>query len=121
MSPFSTFLQRLFGSRSPLTGTWRVIDISVPHRFARYVMELRDDGSLEWAATVPTTDAGDLELAGNGTWRTHRDVLHYTSGEARGSVRYSLEDGNLVLDGLPATKVGPGVRCVLEPGRPLSD
>jgi hypothetical protein len=116
------FLDRLrdaFGRRpaeasaSSLVGTWDVIDISVPHPFGRYTMELRQDGSFHWTALTPTTGGGELELSGTGTWRTDGDTLHCTSGASGGTVRYALIDADLVLDRLPATKLGPGLRCVL--------
>ncbi|MCA9618990.1 MAG: hypothetical protein KC731_08210 [Myxococcales bacterium] len=90
------------------------MDISAPHPFGQYTLHLMPDGALEWLAVVPTADTGQLQVSGSGSWSVDGAELHYTSGDARGSVEWSLEDGALVLDRLPATKVGPGVRCVLE-------
>jgi hypothetical protein len=110
----------LFGQRTgasdtfAIAGAWQVIDIAAPHPFGQYTIDLRADGGLEWAARVPTTDGAEFEVTGSGSWRSEGDKLHYTSGESRGALRWSHEDEHLVLDGLPATKVGPGVRCVLE-------
>jgi hypothetical protein len=119
MSLLKSLTERLFGrsvdsSGSLVAGVWHVTDISVPHPFARYVLELRADGALEWAAVVPTTDAGEHQIVGHGTWHTEADTLHYTSGASGGTVRYALDEEDLILDGLPATKIGPGVRCVLK-------
>lgn len=120
MSFLGKLAGRLFGRQrggsnaSSAAGAWHVIDIAAAHPFGAYTMDLRVDGTLEWAAVVPTTDAGEYEVSGSGTWRTTGDKLHYTSGESRGTLSWSHEAGNLVLDGLPGTKVGPGVRCVLE-------
>jgi hypothetical protein len=96
-----------------ICGVWRVTDISVPHPFGQYVLDLRPNGSLAWFAILPTNDVGELKLEGSGTWRASADEVHYTSGESEGRVRYAREGRDLVLDGLPATKIGPGVRCVL--------
>jgi len=114
-----SFLKNLFGrggdsGGSMVAGTWHVTFISVPHPFGRYVLDLRANGALEWLAVVPTTDVGEYQVKGSGTWRTDGEMLHYTSGADSGTVQYSLSDGELILDGLPATKVGPGVRCVFQ-------
>ena len=124
MSTLTRLADRLFGRHrgarggSPIAGAWRVADISVPHPFGRYTMELRADGSLEWSAVVPTNDAGELQVTGSGTWRTSGERLHYTSGEHAGTLQYSLEGDDLILDGLPASKIGPGARCVLKKAGP---
>lgn len=97
-----------------IAGAWQVTDIEAPHPFGRYIMDLRAEGALEWSALVPTTGDGEFEVSGSGTWRIDGDNLHYTSGGSGGTLRWSHDDGTLVLDGLPATKIGPGVRCVLE-------
>lgn len=114
-----SFFKNLFGRPSDpgtslVMGAWQVTHISVPHPFGRYVMVLRANGAFEWVAIVPTTDAGEYQVKGSGTWRTEGNTLHYTSGASAGTVQYSLNEGALILDGLPATKLGPGVRCVLE-------
>jgi hypothetical protein len=105
---------------SSIAGSWHVTDISAPHPFGQYSIDLRENGTLEWAALVWTKDVGELEVTGSGTWRTEGETLHYTSGDSEGSVRYSLDAEVLTLDGLPATKVGPGVRCVLNRVPPAS-
>lgn len=115
MSFFANLKNRLFSDSNgtaSLSGVWHVIDISVAHPFGKYVLHLRPDGSLEWASVVPTTDAGEFTVEGSGTWRTSGRELHYTSGNIAGKVLFQLEGATLVLDGLPATKIGPGVRCV---------
>jgi hypothetical protein len=76
------------------------------------VLDLRVDGSLEWSSVLPTRDAGEVEVKGSGSWRISGDQLHYTSGNNGGMVRFQREGEALVLDGLPATKIGPGVRCI---------
>jgi hypothetical protein len=96
-----------------IAGTWRVVDISDPHPFGAYVIELREDGSLAWKAHLPTRDAGDFDISGEGTWHSDGVTLHYVSGKHAGTCSYSLEDGKLVLGGLPATKLDKGTRCVL--------
>jgi len=112
--------EKLFGKRggsstpTSLAGSWHVVEIAEPHPFGQYTMHLLPDGKLEWTAVVPTTDAGEFRVSGSGSWFVEGGELHYTSGDGRGALQWSHEDGNLVLDGLPATKVGPGVRCVLE-------
>jgi hypothetical protein len=116
MSFFADLKRRLLGeskaSSQALSGVWRVIDISVPHPFGKYILHLRPDGSLEWSSVVSTTDAGELNVEGSGTWRASGRELHYTSGSSAGKVLFTLEGSALVLDGLPATKIGPGARCV---------
>jgi hypothetical protein len=96
-----------------VAGTWRVVEISNPHPFGAYVIELREDGSLAWKAHVPTRDGGDFDIDGSGTWHADGGTLHYVSGEHAGTCSYSLENGKLVLGGLPATKLDRGTRCVL--------
>lgn len=103
-----------------VAGTWRVVDISKPHPFASYVLELRKDGTLAWQAVVPTTDAGTIDVSGSGSWHTDGSTLHYVSGEHAGTCTYSMEGENLVLAGLPATKLGSDVRCVLSPSENAS-
>ena len=117
----TSFLARLKGvfagsrDRGPLVGTWKVVEISVPHPFGHYALELGADGSQCWTAIVPTSDGGEYRVQGSGTWHTTKSTFEYTSGAASGTLRYALEDEQtLVLDGLPATQVGPGVRCVLK-------
>jgi hypothetical protein len=98
-----------------IAGHWRVVDISVPHPFGRYNLVLAVDGVLQWTATLPTRDAGEIEMSGSGTWSTAGDTLHYTSGEHAGTLRWTLDDErSLVLDGLPAANLAGGARCVLE-------
>lgn len=117
MALFENLRNRLFGTRDPseltISGVWQVTYISVPHPFAQYILELRADGSLHWSSLLPTTDMGEFNVSGDGTWLASGTELHYKSGEFRGQVRFSREGEDLVLDGLPATTVGPGVRCVL--------
>jgi hypothetical protein len=96
-----------------IAGKWRVVDISKPHPFGVYVLELRDDGSLAWTANVPTQDGGSFDVAGEGTWHTNGDELHYVSGKHAGMHNYTLEEAKLVLGGLPATKLDHDTRCVL--------
>jgi hypothetical protein len=123
-SYLSRLVARLFAGRrgdSPATflvGKWEVVNISIPHPFGRYSLDLGADGSLAWTALVPTTDAGEYEVDGSGTWRADGDQLHYTSGESAGVLRYSAGGNELILDGLPATKVGPGARCVFRKAPP---
>lgn len=114
MSFFTDLKNRLFGDSESvsLSGAWRVVDISVPHPFGEYVLDLNPDGSLKWSSVVPTTDAGEFNVEGSGTWHASGGELHYTSGSSAGKVVFRLEGPALVLDGLPATKIGPGVRCV---------
>jgi hypothetical protein len=100
-------------SAGTIACTWRVVDISAPHPFGAYVLALREDGSMEWRANVPTRDGGDFDVTGSGTWHAEGATLHYVSGEHTGTCSYSLEDGKLVLGGLPATKIDEGTRCVL--------
>jgi hypothetical protein len=118
MSFFANLRNRVLGGSdgASISGVWRVTDISVQHPFRRYVLDLRADGSLEWSSVVPTRDAGEVEVKGSGTWRTSGDKLHYTSGNNGGTVLFQREGSALVLDGLPATKVGPGVRCIFVRG-----
>jgi len=123
MPYFANLTDRLFGRRRgssapSVTGVWQMTYISVPHPFARYIIDLRADGHLEWVSVV-ATDAGEIQVGGDGTWRTVGDKLHYTSGESGGTNQYSLEDsGDLIIDGLPATIVGPGARCVFKRVQP---
>jgi hypothetical protein len=114
MSFFADLKNRLWGRSddASISGVWRVTDISVPHPFGRYVLDLRADGSLEWSSVLPTRDAGEIEVKGGGTRRTSGDQLHYTSGNNAGKVQFQREGQALVLDGLPVTKIGPGVRCI---------
>src|SRR5215813_8229442 len=79
------------GSSSSVVGAWRVSFISVPHPFGRYDLELHGDGVLAWRSIVLMRDAGEIQVAGSGTWRISGDTLHYTSGESAGALRYSLE------------------------------
>lgn len=127
MSTFRRLLKSLFARRkltehpTALVGEWMVVDISVSHPFVWYVIHLRPDGSFEWTAQVALKDSAHLDASGAGRWRASDDLLQYSSGDHEGSCRYSLEHEELMLDRLPATKIGPGVRCVLrrveEPSR----
>jgi hypothetical protein len=101
------------GSGAAIAGTWRVVDISGPHPFGSYSLELREDGTLAWQANVPTTDGGDVDVSGSGTWHVDGTTLHYTSGESAGTCPYTVEGGDLVLGGLPATKLSREIRCAL--------
>jgi hypothetical protein len=101
-----------------IAGTWRVVDISSPHPFGSYTLELREDGTLDWQANVPTTDGGAFDVSGSGTWHADGTTLHYVSGEHAGKCAYSVEAGNLILAGLPATKLSSETRCVLSSIRP---
>ena len=119
MSFFAGLKNRLLGggdsapAESGISGVWRVTHISVPHPFSQYVLDLRSDESLAWFAVLPTNEGGEVKVEGSGTWRASGDELHYTSGDYEGKVRYLREDRDLVLDALPATRIGPGARCVL--------
>jgi len=95
-----------------------VVDISSPHPFGSYTLELREDGTLAWQANVPTTDGGEFDMSGSGTWHADGTTLHCTSGDGAGTCPYSIEGGNLVLAGLPATKLSRETRCVLSSTRP---
>lgn len=121
MSFFENLRQLLRGgSAAPagpgIVGTWQVTEIPLTHPFSQYVLELRSDGALAWFAVLPTFDAGEVRVEGSGTWRASDAELHYTSGENQGTLRYERAAEQLVLDGLPATKIGPGVRCVFARG-----
>ena len=116
MSVFDRLLKRLGSRREPrhpIAGRWAVEDISGPHPFASFLLDLRPDGALAWQANVPTTDSGDFDVTGSGTWRADGTTLHYVSGESAGTCPYQLEDGKLVLGGLPATQLDRSLRCVL--------
>jgi len=123
----TSILARLFGrasSRSEvhdarLIGTWRVVEIADDHPFRSYTLVLRGDGTHEWVACVPTKEGAEFEVRGSGAWRISGDIFEYSSGEASGALRYTLEGTDtLVLFGIPAVKVCCGVRCVLKRGEP---
>ena len=92
----------------------------MPHPFGQYLIDLRADGSVEWLAVCPVKEGGgEVKVGGSGTWRASGDRLHYTSGDSGSTVQYFREGDKLVLDGLPGTKVGPGVRCVFVRATPV--
>ena len=103
-------------SGAAIAGTWSVVDISGPHPFGSYTLELREDGTLAWQANVPTKEGGEFDVSGSGTWHADGTTLHYTSGEGAGTCPYSIEGGNLVLAGLPATKLSRETRARPKPG-----
>jgi hypothetical protein len=122
-----SFLRKLFGRHgdsdaSLLAGIWKVTFISVSHPFGQYGLELRANGAFKWVAVVPVTEGGEFRVEGSGTWRTEGDALHYKStGGGAGMLHYSTDEGDLILDHLPGTKVGPGVRCVLQRAQSLPE
>jgi hypothetical protein len=111
-------LRRLWSGPKPawpeaLVGSWTVTDISEPHPLESYLLRLHADGALEWQAVVPVKQGGFFDVAGEGHWQVTANVMEYSSGEGGGSCQFSVVEDELHLDHLPATKVGPGVRCVL--------